>query len=63
MLTNWTEAEQRLVPAQRTLQLYSAKHPVIAKINFVASWLTEMLGPMFWAALIIAFAWAELFVG
>jgi hypothetical protein len=53
----------RIVPVQRALQLYFAKHPVIAKINFVAAWLTEMLGPMFWAALIIAFAWAELFVG
>ena len=60
MLANWTEAEQQLVPAQRTLQLYLAKHPVIAKINLAAAWLTEILGPMFWAALIIGFVWAEL---
>jgi len=43
------------------VQLYFAKHPMIAKINLVAIWLTEILGPIFWAALIIAFAWAELF--
>jgi hypothetical protein len=44
------------------LQVYFAKHPVIAGINKVATQLTEILGPMFWAALIVGFFWAELFV-
>ena len=60
MLAHWVEAEQRLVPAQRTLTLYFAKHPVIAKINVVSAWLGEILGPMFWAVLIVGFVWAEL---
>ena len=47
------------LPAQRTLQLYFAKHP-LGKINLVAAWFAEILGPMFWAALIIVFVWAEL---
>jgi len=45
---------------QRTLQLYFTKHPLIGKINLVAAWLVEILGPMFWAALIVLFAWTEL---
>ena len=61
MFAHWTEAEQPPVPATRTLQVYFAKHPVIAGINIVAAQLTEILGPMFWAALIVGFFWAELF--
>ena len=60
MLAHWNEAEQRPLPVQRTLQLYFAKHPLIGKINLVAAWLVEILGPMFWAALIVLFVWAEL---
>ena len=61
MFAHWTEAEQQPLPVQRTLQVYFAKHPVIARINIVAAHLTGILGPMFWAALIIGFFWAELF--
>lgn len=60
MLAHWNETEQQLLPVQRTLQLYFAKHPLIGKINLVAAWLVEILGPMFWAALIVLFVWAEL---
>jgi hypothetical protein len=63
MLANWIEAEQRLVPAQRTLTRCFAKHSTAAKINLVFAFLAEILGPMFWAALIIAFALAELSAG
>ena len=55
MLAHWIEVEQQLVPAQRTLTLYFAKHPTAAKINLAFAWLAEILGPMFWAALIIGF--------
>lgn len=36
------------------------KHPIIAKINLLAGQLLEILGPIFWAALILLFFWAEL---
>ena len=60
MLGYWTEAEQRPDPAQRTPQGYFAEHPVIPRINMAAAQLGEILGPVFWAALIIGFLWAEL---
>ena len=60
MVAHWIDAEQQGIPAQRTLQQYFAKHPLIGKINLAAAWLAEILGPMFWAALIIGFVWAEL---
>jgi len=60
MFAHWNEAVQRPLPVQRTLQLYFTKHPLIGKINLVAAWLVEILGPMFWAALIVLFAWTEL---
>jgi hypothetical protein len=56
----WAEDGLRPVPAQRTLQAYFAKHPVMAGTHKAAARLAEVLGPMFWAALIIGFVWAEL---
>ncbi len=63
MLVHWTEAEQPILPVQRTLHQYFAKHPLIGKINIAAAWCAEILGPMCWAVLIILFVWAELAAG
>src|SRR3954470_12795441 len=38
MHAHWAEAEQPILPVQRTLQLYFAKHPLIGKINRVVRW-------------------------
>jgi hypothetical protein len=40
--------------------LHSLGHPVIATANIVAAALVDILGPMFWAALIVLFVVAEL---
>jgi len=60
MFVHWTEAEQPILPVQRTLSQYFAKHPLVGRINIAAAWFAEILGPMCWAALIILFVWAEL---
>ena len=63
ILVHWVETEQAILPVQRTLQLYFAKHPAIGKINLVTAWFAGILGPMCWSALIIFFVWAEWFAG
>jgi hypothetical protein len=61
MLAHRIDAERQGIPAQRTLQQYFAEHPLIDKINLAADWLAEILGPTFWAVLIVGFIWAERF--
>jgi hypothetical protein len=65
----WSRTEHREIeiepggssyPAQRALDNYFADHPAIAEINYLAGELAEILGPMFWAALIVLFIWAEM---
>ena len=63
MFVHWTETEQPILPVQRTLQLYFAKHPLVGAINLGAAWFAGILGPMCWAALIILFVSAELSAG
>ena len=38
---------------------HSLDHPVIATVNTIATALVDVLGPMFWAALIVLFLVAE----
>jgi len=42
------------------LEIYLADHPVIAGVHRVAEELVDILGPMFWAALIVLLLWAEI---
>ena len=63
MLGYWAEAEQPILPVQRTLQVYFAKHPVIGGINIAAARSAGILGPMFWAALIILFVSGRVVAG
>jgi hypothetical protein len=63
MFGYWSEAEQPILPVQRTLQSCFGRHPLIGKINLAAAWFAGILGPMCWAALIILFVSAELSAG
>src|SRR5689334_21023576 len=53
MLLHWIENEQPNFPVRRTLRLYFVKHPLISKTNLAAAWFAEILGMMWWAALMI----------
>jgi len=48
-------------PAPTWREIDPTKHPIIAAINRIAGLLVEILGPMFWAALIVLFVWSETF--
>jgi hypothetical protein len=43
--------------AERAWEIYFSRHPVMARINRVAGYCAEMLGPMCWAALVVMFFW------
>ena len=48
-------------PTSRVREVDFSEQPVIAVIYEISRVLMEMLGPMFWAALIVLFTQAELF--
>lgn len=58
--TPWLEPIQFHTIDPSWTEIDPGKHPVIAEINRVAGLLLEILGPMFWAALILLSLWAEL---
>ena len=44
--------------AERAWEIYFSRHPVIDRVNGVAWRCAGIVGPMCWAALIVAFLWA-----
>lgn len=55
------ESESFPSPTSRVCEVDFSDQPVIALIYEISGVLMEILGPMFWAALIVLFIQAELF--
>jgi hypothetical protein len=61
--TLWPEPSEFHTIDLGWVEIDCGKHPLIAKINLLAGALLEIIGPMFWAALILLTLWAELSPG
>ena len=60
--TGLDDAWDRIFPPARPITIDFTNHPAIGAINAVAEELVVILGPLFWAALIDLWLYAQFFV-
>jgi hypothetical protein len=63
MRTFLTDSDPSAIFRSRIREYDFADRPVVARLNAIAGAMMELLGPMFWAALVVLLVQAELSAG